>query len=246
MPSSTSQETTISSTEGEQRTNRVHAVAHHILNAHVPARTIVMFVGMALMGLGVSLSIKADLGTSPISSLPYALSCICGMSVGTTTIIINVLFVLVQVAILRKQTRWSNVAQLLMAMTMGFAIDFFDVVLPFGTPSSYAAKWGLCLLGIVAVGMGVALEVRANLLLNSGEGMVATIAQVTHQKFSNMKIVFDASCVALAVASSLICLGAPAGVREGTLAAALCVGLVVKGTTKVIHRIDVRRWALAE
>ncbi|RSX53355.1 hypothetical protein D2E26_1397 [Bifidobacterium dolichotidis] len=214
-------------------------------HAHIPVRTFVMFFGMALMALGVSLSIKGDLGTSPISSLPYALSCILGPSVGTMTIILNVSYVLIQVLILRRNTRWNHWAQLIMATSMGVFIDFFDWILPFGTPSSYFMRWVLCILGIIACGVGIAFEVRADLILNAGEGMVATLAEVMGHKFGNVKIVFDSTCVALALASSLLCLGAPAGVREGTVAAALCVGLVVKASTKVIHGIDVKRWALA-
>lgn len=55
------------------------------------------------MAFGVVFSIKAALGTSPISSVPYVTSTISGLSVGTTTIIMNFMFVLIQIAILRKK-----------------------------------------------------------------------------------------------------------------------------------------------
>lgn len=55
------------------------------------------------MAFGVAFSIKAALGTSPISSVPYVTSTISGLSVGTTTIIMNFMFVLIQIAILRKK-----------------------------------------------------------------------------------------------------------------------------------------------
>ena len=41
------------------------------------------------MTFGVAFSIKAGLGTLPISSTPYVTSEISGLSVGTTTIIMN-------------------------------------------------------------------------------------------------------------------------------------------------------------
>ena len=41
------------------------------------------------MAFGVAFSIKAGLGTAPISSVPYVTSEISGLSVGTTTIIMN-------------------------------------------------------------------------------------------------------------------------------------------------------------
>ena len=60
-------------------------------------------LGLTIMAFGVAFSIKAALGTSPISSVPYVTSTISGLSVGTTTIIMNFMFVLIQIAILRKK-----------------------------------------------------------------------------------------------------------------------------------------------
>ena len=56
---------------------------------HPVKQTILLAIGLILMALGVALSIKADLGTSPISSLPYVTSLMSSLSVGTTTIIMN-------------------------------------------------------------------------------------------------------------------------------------------------------------
>ena len=55
-------------------------------------RLALLLAGLAVMAFGVALSIKAELGTSPISSLPYVTAVISGLSVGTTTIIVNSLF----------------------------------------------------------------------------------------------------------------------------------------------------------
>ncbi len=38
---------------------------------HLAARCAILLAGLAVMALGVALSIKAELGTSPISSLPF-------------------------------------------------------------------------------------------------------------------------------------------------------------------------------
>lgn len=73
---------------------------------HIPARCPCLAVGLAVMAFGVAFSIAGALGTSPISSVPYVTSCISGLSVGTTTIIMNCIFVLIQIAILRRQYQW--------------------------------------------------------------------------------------------------------------------------------------------
>ena len=37
-------------------------------------RTLLLCIALGVMAVGVALSIKADLGTSPISSVPYVVS----------------------------------------------------------------------------------------------------------------------------------------------------------------------------
>ena len=73
---------------------------------HSVKRRVFLCLGLIIMAFGVAFSIKAGLGTSPISSVPYVTSEISGLSVGTTTIIMNFIFVLMQIAILRKQYDW--------------------------------------------------------------------------------------------------------------------------------------------
>ena len=51
------------------------------------------------------------------------------------------------------------------------------------------------------------------------------IRQVLPVKFGNMKVAFDVTLVALSILIGLVALGRVEGVREGTVAAALCVGL---------------------
>lgn len=55
---------------------------------HLIIRSLLLCMGLIVMAFGVAFSIKAGLGTSPISSVPYVTSEISGLSVGCTTIII--------------------------------------------------------------------------------------------------------------------------------------------------------------
>lgn len=87
---------------------------------------------------------------------------------------------------------------------------------------SYGVRWLLCLAGVFLVGVGVALEVVA------GEGFVLAVCRVTPFPFGNLKVAFDVLLVGVASLLSLLCLHGLYGVREGTLAAALGVGLIAK------------------
>ena len=81
-------------------------IKHQKIN-HIFKRLLFLCLGLIIMAFGVAFSIKAALGTSPISSVPYVTSEISGLSVGTTTIIMNFMFVLIQIAILNKDL-WKN------------------------------------------------------------------------------------------------------------------------------------------
>ena len=82
-------------------------------------RLVFLCAGLIIMAFGVAFSIKAALGTSPISSVPYVTARISGMSVGTTTIIMNFIFVMIQIGILRKQYQWFHLLQFPAAVLVG-------------------------------------------------------------------------------------------------------------------------------
>ena len=59
-------------------------------------RYAIFAIGLFINSLGVSFITTADLGTSPISSIPYVLSLNAPLSLGQFTILFNLLIVLVQ------------------------------------------------------------------------------------------------------------------------------------------------------
>ena len=205
---------------------------------HIPARCAILCAGITIMAFGIAFSIKAGLGTSPVSSVPYVASAISGLSVGTTTILVNTLFVVIQILLLRRRYQWIQLLQIPAAVLLGVMIDLGGAVIA-GIPcQGYLQRWALCAVGIFLVGAGVGIEVMAKLVTTAGEGLVLAICQVVPVKFGNMKIIFDLSLVSIAIAASLLWFGRLEGVREGTVAAALWVGLVAKLLAAPMRRLE--------
>lgn len=48
---------------------------------------VMYFVGLFIMTIGIALSIKSNLGVSPVSSIPYTITCVCGLEMGKATIL---------------------------------------------------------------------------------------------------------------------------------------------------------------
>lgn len=205
---------------------------------HPLKRVVFLCAGLIIMAFGVAFSIQAGLGTSPISSVPYVTSEISGLSVGTTTIIMNFIFVVIQILILRKQYDWFQLLQFPAAILFGLVIDLAEGVAAPLSYSLYLQQWALCLVGIFLVALGISVEVMANLVMTAGEGIVLAICKVAPIKFSNMKILFDVALVCLSILLSLVFLGRLEGVREGTVAAAILVGQVTKQTNKWMKWVE--------
>lgn len=78
-----------------------------------------------VIALGTSLSIRANLGSSPISAPPYILSLIPGMSLtmGQLTICMHVFFIAVQILLLRKNFEKRQFLQIAVSFLFGFYTD---------------------------------------------------------------------------------------------------------------------------
>ncbi len=199
-------------------------------------RYLLLCAGLAIMALGVAFSIKASLGTSPISSLPYVLSQFTFLSVGTATILMHVAFICMQILLLRRQYDPIQLIQLPVALVFGALTDLAVWLLQGVNTSSYLMQWLLCAVGILLVGIGVSFEVTANVVTLAGEGMVLAFCKAFRLKFPNVKIGFDVSLVVIACLLSVLFLGGLVGVREGTIAAALLVGLTARQVNRPMKR----------
>ena len=76
----------------------------------------ILIVGLFIMSFGVSLSVKSNLGTTPISCIPNVISFASTLSLGMITIIFNALLILIQILILRKNFPRVQYLQLLVTV----------------------------------------------------------------------------------------------------------------------------------
>ena len=212
------------------------------LPIYIIKRYLLLLIGLSIMAFGVAFSIKASLGTSPISSVPYVISLFTPLTVGTATISMHCVFILLQILILRKNYHPIQLMQLPVAFFFGYLTDFGVWAVQGITCNTYWQQWIVCIIGILLVGLGVSLEVKAGVVVLAGEGVVLAICKVLPKvKFGYMKVGFDVTLVAIACVLSIVFTGRLQGVREGTVAAALLVGLIAKQLGKLLAR-----WKLEE
>ena len=206
------------------------------LHGYILKRYLLLLVGLSVMAFGVAFSIKASLGTSPISSVPYVVSLFTPLTVGTATIVMHCVFIALQILILRKNYHPIQLMQLPVAFFFGYLTDFGVWALQGIHYGSYWQQWIFCVIGILLLGVGVFLEVKAGVVVLAGEGLVLAICQVLPVKFGNMKVAFDVALVVTACVLGLVFTGQIQGVREGTVAAAILVGQIAKRLGKLMER----------
>lgn len=199
---------------------------------HIVLRIAVLVIGLWIMALGVAFSIAADLGTSPISSVPYTVSMFTPLTVGVLTIIMHAVFISLQILILRKDYSPVQLLQLPIALVFGLMTDAAVFLLSGIAPGNYFESLLFCLGGIILVAAGVTAEVASDTVPLAGEGLALALSKASGRKFSSMKIAVDSSLVIASLILSFIFLHSSGGVREGTVFAAIFVGLIARYFTK--------------
>ena len=191
------------------------------------------FGGLVVMTLGVVLSVKSDLGVTPISSIPYTMTVVTGMDLGIATMLFSVLMVLLQVVILRKRFRIINLLQLTIGILFGGFLTVCGKLMEgFPVPDSFLLKLLLMLVSTVFVAVGVFFYVAPRFVPLAPEGFIIAVTQVSKLSFSTVKVIFDVTMVAVSLAACLIAIHSPGSVGIGTIAAAVLVGNEVKLLTK--------------
>ena len=103
-------------------------------------RYVIFLVGLFVNSLGVSFVTKANLGTSPISSIPYVLSLNFPMTLGNFTILFSLLLIGLQLIILRKNFKLEHALQIPISVAFGYFIDFTMNLLQQVNPKFYGTK----------------------------------------------------------------------------------------------------------
>lgn len=201
-------------------------------------RYIFLLAGLFVNGLGVSFITKAGLGTSPITSIPYTLSLGFTPTVGMFTLFFNLLLIVLQIILLRRNFQLQNLLQLPIIALFSFFIDLTMSLLGFIQPETYAMKVVSLVIGCLILGFGVFMEMVANVAMLPGEATVRAVSDVFSTDFGKTKIAFDSSMTVIAAIMSFITFKHLDGVREGTIVAAILVGFVARLFKKYIGGIE--------
>ena len=197
-------------------------------------RYTIFIIGLLVNSIGVSLITKAELGTSPISSIPYVLSLNYPLTLGTFTVIFSLLLIALQLLILKRDFKLEHVLQIPVSFLFGVFIDLSMMMLSFVHSEFYFIKDVYLLIGCIILGIGVYMEMLADVVMLPGESFVRAVVYRWKTEFGLTKVVFDVSMTVMAGILSFLFSGKLLGVREGTIVAAILVGFIARLIAKKI------------
>lgn len=196
--------------------------------AELVRRYVLFLFGLFVNSLGIALTTRANLGTSPITSVPYVLSIRFPLSLGMFTLFFSLLLIAIQLIILGKRFPKQFLLQLPVIPIFSVFIDLSMALFWFVDPQTYPAKVCSLLLGCLVLGFGVFIEVAANVVMLPGECTVKAISTRWNTNFGKTKVAVDVTMAATAAVLVLLLFHTLTGVREGTFISALLVGTIAR------------------
>lgn len=161
---------------------------------HMHIRIPMYFIGLFIMTTGVALSVKSNLGVSPVSSIPYTITCVWGIEMGKATILFHIVLVILQILLLRKNFKAKSLLQVVVGVIFGYFTTFCNYIASFlPTPDNYPVRIAMLLVSTILVAFGIFLYLPADLIPLAGEGAMSAVSQISGMEFAKVKVRFDCS-----------------------------------------------------
>ena len=192
-------------------------------------RFLVYVIGMFILALGLTLNTKANLGVSPIISVPYSIAQITGLNFGDLTFVVYVIFVVIQIVIhIRSRNHKkivSDILQIPLSLVFTRLLNLFSCYIP--TSQQMYIRFMILILPIICTGIGAAMSLSMQIVPNPGDGIVQALAERFNKSVGLTKNLFDGFNLCITLCISVFIAYQIVGIGIGTVVAVLGVGRVI-------------------
>ena len=197
-------------------------------------------VGLFIMNIGIAFSIKSNLGSTPVVSVPYAISLITGIDIGICNTLFQCFLVLIEFMLLRSAFHPKHFLQVFVGILFGAFTSISMIILSIIPQASVLWVQILFLiLGILFLAFGLFLYVPTNVVPVAVDGLTQSVSITTNQSFTKIKVIMDISWIVISWILSFVFLGhfdGSAGI--GTIIAAMSIGTTVKLMNMIYARFS--------
>ncbi|MGN0383638.1 MAG: YitT family protein [Eubacterium sp.] len=194
----------------------------------IGSRLFFYLFGLFIMAIGISFSVKSKLGVSPVSSIPYTITCVFGMELGNATILFHTILVLIQIILLRKNFKLINIFQIAAGIVFGKFITLSNVLISnIMIPETIFVRIILLVISIILIAIGIFFYMPADIMPLAAEGVIQAVSEISGIEFPKVKVGFDMTMVTVSLITCLIVLHRFGSIGAGTILAAVFVGVVL-------------------
>ncbi|MDT2848366.1 DUF6198 family protein [Vagococcus carniphilus] len=189
-----------------------------------------------ISAVGISLTIKANVGVSSFNSLNVSIANLSTLQIGTVTTLLNISFLIGCVLLDKERSFPKYLLMLVAVMSFGEVINlvYYHLFSQF-TIDSYLLNLILFLLGVVIAGFGTGQVLRLSLLKFPIESFCQLLAEKTSHSFSTYRYSVDIVCVSLSLILSFA-FSLPIVVRKGTIISLFLLSGVINWSKELFTR----------
>ncbi|TLG71234.1 hypothetical protein [Culicoidibacter larvae] len=181
---------------------------------------------LAVVGVGMaaSVTIKMMIGVGAWDAICQSLYFMTGIEIGTIGIGLNVILLLAQIALLRKNFRPINLLQIPLSLLLGVVVNWtlYSLLTDFFI-DNYLLQLLIFTLAIATMAFCVSLIVILDVVPFPAEGICLAISTVTKWPFARVRQGFDVLCIISSLILTLI-FSLTFTIREGTIIGMLILG----------------------
>ena len=152
-------------------------------------KIVLSLTGGALIGIGAGTILYAGVGGDTVTVFQDGLHALFNISYGQTSIIYNVVFVVLALIFARK---YSGIGTVLSALVIGYAIDISNSLwLLTKLNTGFITGLIIFLIGLVIYAMGIALLIKCDAGMNCLDALLYRLMDVTGFKYKYLRIAAD-------------------------------------------------------
>jgi len=187
-------------------------------------KSVVLVFALLLAAMGISLQLTAAIGVAPFDALNQSFAYVFDMRVGDVVTIVNLIFVGIQILILKKDTTFRILLQIVIGALLGQFVNFFMyVVFNQLVIESYIGRLLLFTFGALWVPIFIGSVMVLDLVTMPVENLAMVISNEVKYSFGQVRQFMDILFVVIALALTFI-FSEPFTIREGTIVSALTFG----------------------
>ncbi|WP_445489136.1 YczE/YyaS/YitT family protein [Niallia sp. 03133] len=152
----------------------------------ISIRVILLVFSIILNALGNALTIKVALGSAPWTAASLNVSKGLGISVGSATIIIGSIILILDDVLRRKFNRIKDLYNFLYLMSFGYIIDLWLLSMRNVEFHHFSFRLFLCIAGILMIGAAVSIYLRVDLVFHPCDDLL----NILRRKYLNGNVIY--------------------------------------------------------